>query len=282
MGPRGGRADHPNGCGARARRRGRAVERAEIARLSAIVQAVPLAALADADLDAWAASLGRDRAALDRQLAAGPSAAGDLASSLGTAAGSIDPSLAPLASQIGAVPSRAAAANQGRPADAQQIEERRRELTQLLDAVSARATGALASRAADLRKRLADLKADTTAATTVDASAFGDRLTAVSAAVNEVEAAAGPSLVVEIRSLRDQVYQQLTGGVDEATRATQSRQLLALLDGLSARGNPALRARVAELRAAVLSPPDGEGDLRAPGTESAAARARHARAHAAS
>jgi hypothetical protein len=212
---------------------------------------VPLAGLSDADLTAWNATLTQEIAALDRQIAAGPSAAPDTAAGLDAVARAIDPSLAPLVSQLNAARPSAVDPNLGRPADAQQVDERRREIDQLLDAVAARTNGALNARAADLKKRLADVKADTQAVVPAT-DAIADRVNAVEAALRAVESAASESMAADVRGLEDAIRQQMAGGLDPAAAATARAQLVTMLDSLGARSTPALRVRISELRAAVV------------------------------
>jgi predicted CXXCH cytochrome family protein len=227
----------------------------EIERVSAIAQAVPVASLADADLESLATALRADVQALDRQIAAGPSAAAAEATTLQPIATAVDPSGAALAGQLGQAPARAAT---NAPSDAQQLEERRRELTELLDAVAARATGPLAARAADLRKQAAALKADPPSAGAPDAKALADRLKAVDVALAAAENAAGPAAVADVEAARDGV-DALTGAAG-APRAVARHDLFVLIDAIAARGDQATRARAADLRAAVASLPDGASD----------------------
>jgi hypothetical protein len=232
----------------------------QAARLSAIAGDVPLAVLSDADLAAWAAALGRDVAALDRQIAAGPSGAPDSAAGLSTVAGAVDPSLAPLISQLSAARPAAPDPGLARAAEPQQVDERRREIEQLLDAVAAHSPGTLAVRAADLKKRLADVKAGDPAAASLDVAAIGDRLNAVEAALRAVEPATSESAAVELRAFADAVRQRMSGGLDPFATATERAQVLALLDAMGTRATPSLRARIAELRAAVMPLLDGGGE----------------------
>ena len=231
----------------------------QAARLSAIAGGVPLAGLSDADLGAWAASLGQEVVAMDRQIAAGPSAAPDLAAGLNTVAGAVDPSLAPLISRLSAARPAVLDPGLGRAAEAQQVDERRREVEQLLDAVAAHSPG-LATRAADLKRRLADVKPGDPPATSLDVAAIGDRLNAVEAALRAVEPAISESAAVELRAFADAARQRMSGGLDPFATATERAQVLALLDTTSTRAAPPLRARIAELRAAIMPLLDGGGD----------------------
>src|SRR5262245_16778620 len=69
------------------------------ARLTALTRSIPLASLADADLQTWLPILDREVAALDRAIAAGPTAPPDPTAGLESLT-AVDPSLGPLLNQI--------------------------------------------------------------------------------------------------------------------------------------------------------------------------------------
>ena len=227
-----------------------------LASLTAFTQDVPIASLSDGDLSVWAASLQNDVAALDQQIAAGAAAQPNGAAGLDALASAIDPSLVPLATQAAAQPT-AQDPNAGRGADAQQVDDRRKELTQLLDAIKAR-NPALASRADALAKRLADVKADPASANP-DRSALAERIAAVDAELASLEAIAGPEVTAEVHAFDQALEARLAGAADPTARLVQRNQLLTLLDTMSARATPAVRARIGELRRAVLALDDATG-----------------------
>jgi hypothetical protein len=110
-----------------------------------------------------------------------------------------------------------------------------------------------------LKKRLADVKAGDPPAASLDAAAVGDRLNAVEA-LRAVERATSESVAVELRAFADAARQRMSGGLGPLATATERAQLLTLLDAMSTRAAPSLRARIAELRAAVMPLLDGGGD----------------------
>lgn len=228
----------------------------QLPRLAAVAEAVPVAALADEELDRWAATLAAELDALDRQIAAGPSPASD-AAALATVAVAVDPTLLPMVAALRGAPLPASPAPQAPASDAQQLEERRREIGTLVDAVAARSTGPLAERAADLGRRIAALTPDAAGASVVDVPALADRVNAVGGALRAVEAATGGALAADIQALRQLVNQRLGSGVDPGARAAGRRDLMTMIDAISARADAPLRARIAELRSAVLTLADG-------------------------
>jgi hypothetical protein len=159
------------------------------ARLTAVTRAVPLAALADADLTAWVPLLDREIAALERAVAAGAAATLDPVAGLEPLT-ALDPSLAPLLAQIRGMRAPATDARGATPLDQRTLDDRRRELTSLLAAIAARADTAGAARAGDLQKRLAALQPASAAGSPADVAAMREGLDQIDEAVKTIEPAA--------------------------------------------------------------------------------------------
>ena len=223
---------------------------AERDRLSAIVDAVPLSAQSETDLTAWYTLLRGSTPAVARASTRG----GDPVIGLAAVAGTVDPTAAQLVAQLAPQP----AAPRPGASDAASLEARRAELQQLLDAVSARSGPALAGRVADLKKRLAALKPDASAAA-ADPAAIRERLNDVDSALKIAAPLLRSDAFAALQAARDAVAQQATGAIDEATYEARRTELVNLVDGLATRGDSASRARVAELRAAVLTLPQRTG-----------------------
>jgi len=229
------------------------------ARLSAVTRAVPLAALADADLSAWVPLLDREIAALERAVAAGPAAALDPVAGLEPLA-AIDPSLAPSLAQIRGMRAPATDARSGAPIDQRALDDRRRELTSLLAAIAARADAPGAARAAELQKRLAEVKPASAAGSPADVAAMRDGLDQVDEAVKTIEPAAIVTAIQQVRGMTDRARQQLSGGADRAGAAAARTRILDLLNVLDARATVPMRARISDLRDTVSTMTAG-GDL---------------------
>lgn len=232
----------------------RAKVTARIERLSSLAQAVPVTALADGDLDQWARTLRAEIGALDRQIATGGAAGDEAAAALNAIASAVDPSLGRLPEAPAGAPRAGAAA--AAPADPQQFETRRQEIDALLQAVAARTSGPVADRAADLRRRLGALGPDSSAAQ-ADEEALAEWLRAIDATLRTLETAGATGAAAELYALRRQVEQQMSDGLAPEDRDARRRELLSLLDALATSSSEPVRARVAELRAALNALPDG-------------------------
>ena len=226
--------------------------------MTAVQRAVPLAALAAADLSAWLPLLDGEIAALERTLAAGPSAAANPAAGSEALAG-LDPSIASLLTPLQGMAAPAVDPQLGNAIDAPAVEDRRREIAALLAAASARAAGPAAARAAELQKRLADVKASASAATPVDAAAIRGRLNSVEDAVRTIEPGASATAAAQIRGLADGVRQQLSGGADRSATAAARARTIDLLNAMEMRASTPMRARISDLRDTVTAVTAGDG-----------------------
>ena len=229
------------------------------ARLTAVTRAVPLAALADADLTAWVPLLDREIAALERAVAAGAAATLDPVAGLEPLT-ALDPSLAPLLAQIRGMRAPATDARGATPLDQRTLDDRRRELTSLLAAIAARADTAGAARAGDLQKRLAALQPASAAGSPADVAAMREGLDQIDEAVKTIEPAAVVTAAHQVRGLTDRARQQLSGGADRADAAAARARILDLLTALDARATVPMRARISDLRDTVSTMTAG-GDL---------------------
>jgi c(7)-type cytochrome triheme protein len=232
--------------------------RARVAQAIRATEAVAhgaVAGLSAADLTQWAEALKVDVDSIDRQLAS-PSGAlsadakaklADLAAALA----SVDPSIQTSVSQVTppATPAATATADDLR----REFEARRAELTALLDAVRQRGDAAAQKVATDLQQRLAALSpgSSATAASPADQAALLDRLQSIGHAIDVVRAQAGASAGADLDRALDLARQQIPPGASEDAIASRQAELTQLLDAIDRSADPAMKRRVAELRAAL-------------------------------
>ncbi|HEV3140290.1 MAG TPA: hypothetical protein VGY57_07240, partial [Vicinamibacterales bacterium] len=142
------------------------------------------------------------------------------------------------------------------PADAGSVAQRKQELQRLLDAVTARTRGPLAERAAALKKRLAAIAPQRSAAKAVDGRVLAELLNDVDSALTAISPNLRGDAAAAIASTRDAARRLLVGGLDQPAYETVKRQLSANVEALAASSDAGQRARIAELRAAVAALPD--------------------------
>jgi c(7)-type cytochrome triheme protein len=213
-----------------------------------------VAGLSPADLTQWADALKADLDSIDRQLA---SPAGELSADakakltdLASALASTDPSLPQSVNQVAppATPAATASADDLR----REFEARRTELTALLDAVRQRGDPAAQKVATDLQQRLAALTPGSPAAASpADQAALVDRLQSIGHAIDVVRDQAGASAGADLDRALELARQQIAPGASEDAIASRQAELTQLLDAIDRSADPALRRRVAELRAAL-------------------------------
>jgi c(7)-type cytochrome triheme protein len=213
-----------------------------------------VAGLSPSDLAQWADALKADLDSIDRQLA---SPGGELSADakakltdLAAALASTDPSLPTSVSQVPppSTPAATATADDLR----REFEARRTELTALLDAVRQRGDAATQRVATDLQQRLAALTPPSPAASSPsDQPALLDRLQEIGHAIEVVRAEAGASAGADLDRALDLARQQIAPGATEAAIASRQTELTQLLDAIDRSADPAMKRRVAELRAAL-------------------------------
>jgi hypothetical protein len=225
------------------------------------------------ELQAAANELREDIAALDTRLASTGASDGDAireifesTRQIAQALGAVD-SAAPEVQEIGqaTLDAPAPAALPADPDAQSRYERRKAELIEVLDAVTAR-TGddGVRKRAADLRAQVERLSAPAGAGSPEDAAPLVDRLAALDDVLGVIRAIPDPGVqaqLAQINVLRSYGQQRVTAGLSTEDFQTRKAELLALLDEIERRGNPAIRVRAAALRQRVIAArPGAAGD----------------------